>query len=563
MADADEGFVRGQAYHIKPLRIVAGREQTYGVGGGGGYIGNGSGWGLQEGPHRGEGGEGTIREIALPSVMAEFMNDAIYSQSLIDNEYNARFSTLFTDAERELEERKSAEKARQTLSPQAAAEVDQKVARDLIEEKKFRYISTAPTIYDLYGQSPFFLMEVLPRQKMREFLNSGSADPDALRALYSMFDNVYKSALELKALSLSVDVIAGKLSDLARQRNKLESAVNLDDVSWAALNDQRLNIIALERDIHAQQLPEFLQTELITASGSLEGMMRTQALTHYRAMLQSLAAMKIQQIQPVVAPPPYKSGGVTINFPAANPKISAPLSKPELEALNELVYLQLNTPVGVKWLSYHDALLKAESARKLTATADAFGELAERADEAEQIKSAIKFTADFYKEVAEKFGEKSSVLAKDLAASAKGKAIRNAEQAIKAFDQYQGNLAKKFSAQDREAIAKALDALDKDMMAKTLDRFGKGLGLVSNAMDFADLASEAKKSSESGDWRPFFVKAETILAGRAASALIAFMFGLTVATPLGILGFALLMALTSALIDDALVNNVNGYILDL
>lgn len=41
------------------------------------------------------------------------------------------------------------------------------------------------------------------------------------------------------------------------------------------------------------------------------------------------------------------------------------------------------------------------------------------------------------------------------------------------------------------------------------------------------------------------------------------MFGLTVATPLGILGFALLMALTSALIDDALVNNVNGYILDL
>ena len=55
------------------------------------------------------------------------------------------------------------------------------------------------------------MMEVLPRQKMREFLNSGSADSQALMSLYSMFDNVYKSALELKALSLSVDILAGKL----------------------------------------------------------------------------------------------------------------------------------------------------------------------------------------------------------------------------------------------------------------------------------------------------------------------------------------------------------------
>lgn len=101
-------------------------------------------------------------------------------------------------------------------------------------------------------------------------------------------------------------------------------------------------------------------------------------------------------------------------FPANNPKINAPLSKPELEALNELVFLQNKTELGRKWVSYHDALLKQESARRLNETAATFGGLADRAADADQIKDAIKFAADFYKEVTGKYGEKATVLAKEL-----------------------------------------------------------------------------------------------------------------------------------------------------
>ncbi|MCY1458567.1 Colicin pore forming domain protein [compost metagenome] len=51
--------------------------------------------------------------------------------------------------------------------------------------------------------------------------------------------------------------------------------------------------------------------------------------------------------------------------------------------------------------------------------------------------------------------------------------------------------------------------------------------------------------------------------GKGATALVAFMFGLTAATPMTILGFALLTAVISSLIDDALVGKINDYVINL
>lgn len=141
-------------------------------------------------------------------------------------------------------------------------------------------------------------------------------------------------------------------------------------------------------------------------------------------------------------------------------------------------------------------------------------------------------------------------MSKELAESAKGKKVRNAQEALKAFDQYKDSLNKKFSAKDRQAIADTLGKLDKDMMAKSLAKFGKGFGVVGDLMDAADLISEAQKSVQNGNWAPFFLKAETILIGKGASTAVALMFGAIAATPIGILGFGFLMAGTSALVDD-------------
>lgn len=556
---AQNGLVPAGGVVLQPLVITPDRQQTYGPGGGGGYINSSGGWGLQEGPRRGEGGGSTHHEIGGPNVMAEFMNEQIWNQKAIDATYTARFKTLAADTERELEQKKMAAKAGQNLAPAQAAAAEQKAAIELIAAKKAQYVTVVPQMYGMHGQSPYFLMEVLPRQMMYEFLNSKGVTPYSLEKLWALYDDVYKAALEAKALSLAAGVVAGKLAGLAQQRDQLDAQAVPSD----AQQDQRLALIAQERDIHFQQLPEFLQTQVANSAGAVANMSTAQALNHYKQLMQQLAAANLAAVGPIVAPPPYSRGGITLTFPANNPKINAPLSKPELEALKELVFLQNNTELGRKWVSYHDALLKQESARQLNETAAAFGGLAERAADADQVKDALKFTADFYKEVTAKYGEKASALAKELTEKAQGKRIRNAQQALKAFDQYKGILDKKFSVKDRQAIANALEALDKNRMAKDLALFSKAFGSVGNVMDFVDLATEAKKATQTGNWSPFFVKAETILAGKAATAAVAAVFGMMTGATLGVLGFALLMAVVSALVTDERVAKLNDFILAL
>ncbi|SDW38371.1 S-type Pyocin [Pseudomonas syringae] len=375
----EKGYIPGQVYEIRPLIITPDRVQTFGQHIGGGYTGNGDGWGPQEGPRRGESdNSGRTREIALPNVMAEFMNEQIHSQAQIDREYGERFETIVSDTEHELQGKKNETKNDRSLTAEESIELDRMITLDLIHVKASQYSTTAPNIYGLYGQSPYFLMMVLPRQKMRELLNSGNATRESLIELYALFDNIYKSAMELKALSISIDILASKFSDLANQASRVQAPISFNDSSWDAVQNQRLDVINSERDIHVQQLPEFLQSELITAAGSVAGQTPVQALGHYRATLNHMAETKTNEIGPIHAPPPHSGRGITITYPANNPKINAPLSKPELEALNELVYLQLNTPLGVKWLSYHQALLKSESARHLIVTSNAFQGLIER-----------------------------------------------------------------------------------------------------------------------------------------------------------------------------------------
>lgn len=397
---SENGYITGQVYEIKPLIITPDRHHTYGPGGGGGYSGGFGGWGLQEGPRRGTGGQGNIRDIALPNIMSELMNEQVHNQSIIDNEYNAHFQTIKAHTEHELKEKKNSAINPNAMSLSESIALEQRITFELIDTKKSRYAAIAPNLYGLYGQSPFFMMEVLPRQKMREFLNSGTASREALIDLYATFDDVYKSALELKALSLSIDIVADTFADMANRRSQAESAEALDNTKWHHAQAERLNMISLERDIHVQRLPEFLQTELVASAGSIAGLTAAQAMTRYRAALDHLAARKTAEIQPIHAPPPFASGGITITFPATNPKINPPLSKPELEALNELVYLQNHTAVGTKWLSYHDALLKSESARHLTAVSTAFSALVARLHSEEQIAEA-KRVADEHRRIAE------------------------------------------------------------------------------------------------------------------------------------------------------------------
>ncbi|CNL32298.1 Colicin-Ia [Yersinia frederiksenii] len=109
-------------------------------------------------------------------------------------------------------------------------------------------------------------------------------------------------------------------------------------------------------------------------------------------------------------------------------------------------------------------------------------------------KDAVKFTADFYKELTSKYGDSSSKIAYELAEAAKGKQIRNADEALSSFDKYKDVLNKKFSVKDREAIAKALESVDRGLMAKNLAKFSKAFNYVGHTVDVYDVVIELNKA---------------------------------------------------------------------
>lgn len=81
-------------------------------------------------------------------------------------------------------------------------------------------------------------------------------------------------------------------------------------------------------------------------------------------------------------------------FAKANPNIKPPLSKPELEALNNLVALQAKTNLGKRWQDYHVSLLHSESVRHLTKTTNAFAGLIDRALAAERLQEQLRVAAE-------------------------------------------------------------------------------------------------------------------------------------------------------------------------
>ncbi|WP_413482251.1 colicin-like pore-forming protein [Morganella psychrotolerans] len=180
-------------------------------------------------------------------------------------------------------------------------------------------------------------------------------------------------------------------------------------------------------------------------------------------------------------------------------------------------------------------------------------------DEFNQVKTAVKFTADFYKEIFKVHGEKAEQLAKALADQAKGKKIRNADDALKAYEKHKANINKKINSQDRKAIAAALESIKLADIAKNFKQFSRGMGILGHTINAFDWVSELIKAVKTDNWRPFFVKTEVIVAGNAATIVVAFVFSILLGNPVGLLGYGLIMAGAGALINDELVENANQF----
>lgn len=180
----------------------------------------------------------------------------------------------------------------------------------------------------------------------------------------------------------------------------------------------------------------------------------------------------------------------------------------------------------------------------------------DRQETADAIKKASGFFSDLYG----KFGENQAKIAKELSDAAKGKQLRSIDDAIKSYGNFQGNFDKLYDESRRKAISLELNSVNRTELAKNLKMFGKAFGLVDKTIDGYDLVTELKKSIETKNWRPFFVKAESIFAGLGASWLTAWAFSIILATPLGVVTFAVIMTSVSALVDEKLMEKANKLI---
>lgn len=199
------------------------------------------------------------------------------------------------------------------------------------------------------------------------------------------------------------------------------------------------------------------------------------------------------------------------------------------------------------------------------ATVDAKKELAVidytiqgRAQQNTAVEDAVKSVSDFMAEITNRFGQQASELAQEFAEQAKGKTLRNVDEALAAFDNYKNSLGAKFSVADRNAIANALKSLEYSSYATQLAKYSKGFGYYGTATDVYATVQEVIKAVETDNWRPALVKIEALTAGKVATVAVAFTFGVLASAPVGVVAVGVMTALTSSLIDDALMNKINA-----
>lgn len=179
---------------------------------------------------------------------------------------------------------------------------------------------------------------------------------------------------------------------------------------------------------------------------------------------------------------------------------------------------------------------------------------------ADQIKNGIKITADFYEHLTGKLSLRSSKIAKELAEASKGRQIIGVDNALKSYNKFRERLNKKYSLKDRKAITNALESINRAEMAKNFKMYSKAFGFVSKGSEIIDAVTELNNAIKTDNWRPFFVKMESLIAGKVASAVTAWTFALMIGAPMSILGYAIIMAAMSALINDSLMEEINKLI---
>ncbi|MBV6827297.1 S-type pyocin domain-containing protein [Pseudomonas sp. PD9R] len=175
-----------------------------------------------------------------------------------------------------------------------------------------------------------------------------------------------------------MNILANQLNDLSTKITLAEPEFNPTKDSSTSIVDEKISAINLETDIRFQLIPSFI-LENISSAGVTGGLTLSQSLTNYKTTIDNIIASEQSAIS---------------SYAKANPAINAPLSKPELEALSNLVNLQAHTNLGKRWQDYHVSLLHSETVRYLTEASNAFSGLIARAQDTERLQEQLRIAAE-------------------------------------------------------------------------------------------------------------------------------------------------------------------------
>lgn len=307
------------------------------------------------------------RELSTVQILMEELNNLSVE---IDAEYVGRFDALHAGLINQVSAFREGISANANMTSAQAAAAKQAFLDSKVSAMQSTYQEKTGQALSFYGKQPLYLKRELPARRLREILRGvipGGAQ--AYDDSHAGWGHTLRAALERKYAARSVDALSPFMVAAVTDRGSLQWASSRPfDEAKGLLQDR---LAALDRAVQVQhwRLPEYLRSQVSGGGGSsAEQMARSKqaADSIYGGYVNAVGKYK------------YK-----------NPNILAPLSRPELEALQELVEGQANKTIGQRWADYHKSLLNSESARHLSEFSAAIAALQQHALDVEAQKHQV------------------------------------------------------------------------------------------------------------------------------------------------------------------------------
>ncbi|MGJ7547156.1 S-type pyocin domain-containing protein [Pseudomonas alloputida] len=279
-------------------------------------------------------------------------------------------------------------------------ELRQQLATMSLQQRRAEYLQIAPVATSFYGAIPFYKRY----DSFATRLNDDGAFPIGTsgeawgQQIWETFNASVDAAYRLHIAAQKFQALAADLPEMARQVDEAEIAQPAVDLPKAI--ERRYGQILHEQQICFDCLPSFLQHQVAQSTPTHETDTLIQRFSAYVNAANALIAAKQAEI-------PASND--------SNPNIVGPLSKPQTEALQDLVDEQANRRAGVLWADYHRALALTESIRYLQQFSASMANLTQRALEMEQLQARLAAERAAAEEAARQQAEAARIAAEEAA----------------------------------------------------------------------------------------------------------------------------------------------------